>query len=118
LVWPTLNLFRDVTVLELVIERPESIIVSLWMITTYTTEIILIMTASLILARIFNAKEHNFFVFAQLPFIYILSLIPQNIIEVQKYMDFFSYYLATFMVLILPSITFLTLHIKKKVSKR
>lgn len=118
MIWPTLNLFRDVTVLEFVIERPESIIVALWMITTYTTEIILLMTSSLIIARIFNTKEHNFFVFAQLPFIYILCLIPQNILEVQKYMNYFSYFMATFMVLILPTVTFITLSIKKKVAKR
>ncbi|ABP66611.1 spore germination protein [Caldicellulosiruptor saccharolyticus DSM 8903] len=117
MVWPTLNLFRDVTVLEIVIERPESIVVALWMITTYTTEIIFLMVASLILARIFNTKEHNFFVFAQLPFIYILSLIPQNVLETQKYMDFFSYFFATFAVLILPLITYIVLVFKKKVKK-
>ncbi|WAM32245.1 GerAB/ArcD/ProY family transporter [Caldicellulosiruptor naganoensis] len=117
LVWPTLNLFRDVTVLEIVIERPESIVVALWMITTYTTEIIFLMVASLILARIFNTKEHNFFVFARLPFIYILSLIPHNILQTQKYMDYFSYFFATFVVLILPLITYVVLVLKKKVKK-
>lgn len=117
MLWSTLNLFRDVTVLEIVIERPESIVVALWMITTYTTEIIFLMVTSLILARIFNTKEHNFFVFSQLPFIYILSLIPQNILEVQRYMDFFSYFFSTFVVLILPLITYTVLVFKKKVKK-
>ncbi|AEM74192.1 GerAB/ArcD/ProY family transporter [Caldicellulosiruptor acetigenus] len=117
MIWPTLNLFRDVTVLEVVIERPESIIVALWMITTYTTEIIFLMTTGLILARIFNTKEHNFFVFSQLPFIYILSLIPQNISETQKLMDYFSYFFATFVVLFLPLVTYAVLSIKKKVKK-
>ncbi|BCS80643.1 GerAB/ArcD/ProY family transporter [Anaerocellum diazotrophicum] len=117
MVWPTLNLFRDVTVLEIVIERPESIVVALWMITTYTTEIIFLMTTGLILARIFNTKEHNFFVFIQLPFIYILSLIPQNISETQKFMDYFSYFFASFTVLLLPLVTLVIVSIKKKVKK-
>lgn len=115
MIWPTLNLFRDVTVLEIVIDRPESIVVALWMITTYTTEIIFLMTTGLILARIFNTKEHNFFVFAQLPFIYILSLVPQNISETQKFMDYFSYFIATFAGLVLPIVTYAVLWVKKKV---
>lgn len=117
MIWPTLNLFRDVTVLEIIIERPESIVVALWMITTYTTEIIFLMTTGLILARIFNTKEHNFFVFLQLPFIYILSLIPQNISETQKFMDYFSYFFATFLVLFLPLVTYTVLSVKRKVKK-
>jgi len=112
--WPTLSLFRDVVVFEVILEKPEALITLLWMITTYTTFIIFLNINSLCLTRIINAKENSYLVSIQIPFIFFLSLIPDNIFETLKYQDYFSLYFSSVVVFIIPLITFITIKIKKR----
>ncbi|MEZ0536746.1 endospore germination permease [Caldicellulosiruptoraceae bacterium PP1] len=116
--WPTMSLLRDVTALEVVIERPEIFIITFWLISAYTTTIIAIIINAIILARIFNTKEHNFFVFAQIPLVYIINLIPSNYNETLKYQDIYSRTLGIAVLFVIPLITFFTFLIKNKLKKR
>lgn len=114
LLWPTLSLMKTIDLPGAFIENIEGIVMGLWVLVVFTTLSPLYYVSALILCKLFSLKEHKYFVLPIMPFIYILSLIPDNIALTYDLMEKFANYLGTFVVVILPTIYFIVALIKKR----
>jgi len=112
MIWPLLTLGKMVDFPGLFLENLESLVMTLWILTVFTTFAPFLYTASVLLAKLFNSKEFNYFPVALSVVIYFLSLIPQNVVELYKLIDLFSYYLGTFVVFVIPLILLIAAKIR------
>ncbi|MGG4207163.1 GerAB/ArcD/ProY family transporter [Paenibacillus jamilae] len=78
--WPFLDLARSFEVEYLLLERFESLLLSIWIMQIFATFSIAFYCASLGVSQILNSS-YSKVLFILLPFIYVLSQIPKNLNE-------------------------------------
>lgn len=84
--WPTIDLIRSFEMPGLIFERFESLLLVIWIMQMFATYTVGYYAAALGLAQIFQKKVHPF-MYAILPFIYIVAVIPKNINDLFKLGD-------------------------------
>ncbi|RRN68144.1 spore gernimation protein [Peribacillus simplex] len=101
--WPTLDLIRSFEISGLIFERFESLLLVVWIMQIFATFTITYYAASLGLAQLSKKNIHPF-MFALLPILYIISMIPKNMNDIFKLGDFvgnFALYLFGLLPLLL-----------------
>lgn len=98
--WPTLDLIRSFEIPGLIFERFESLLLVTWIMQIFTCFIIGHYAASLGLAQLFKKNIHPF-MYALLPVIYIVAMIPKNINDFFKLGDMIGN-VALFLFGVLP----------------
>lgn len=78
--WPFLDLARSFEVEYLLLERFESLLLTIWIMQIFATFSIAFYCASLGVSQILNSS-YSKMLFILLPFIYLLSQIPKNLNE-------------------------------------
>lgn len=107
LVWPVVTLFKSVDIPGTLLENVEVVIMATFLLSVFMTIAISYFGATFLLSRILKSKEQNYFALALLPLIYILSLIPENIVSVYEYLEGFTYYMGTTFAITIPSVLLL-----------
>lgn len=116
-IWPLLSLTKTVEIPSAFIENLDGVVMAIWVLIAFTTLMSYLYSASLLTSKLFKAKEHKYFVLPLVPIVYIISLIPQNVAQVYKYIDIFIYTLGGFFVVILPILFLILAKFKKKGGK-
>ncbi|MCG0276410.1 MAG: spore germination protein [Thermosediminibacteraceae bacterium] len=88
LLWPTVDVLRSITVPGGILERIEAPLITVWVIMVFTTLSPYYFSAAITIANIFNAKEFKIFVPLLFPWIYFLSMTPQNVLELESWLKF------------------------------
>lgn len=112
--WPLLSLSKTVQFPNAFIENVEGIIMSIWVLIAFTTLISVIYTATFLVSKLFKSEKNRYFVGPVLPIIYILSLIPRNVVQVYDYTGVLTNYLGTFVTIVYPILLFIVSILKKK----
>ena len=112
-IWPVLSMMSIVEIPILFIERQDALMMSFWIITVFSLITAYIFFASLLLRQIFKLKEQNYLVLPLLPFIYIIALIPDNIVQTYDYIKKMTFYLGPISLIILPLILLSIAKIRK-----
>jgi spore germination protein len=113
-IWPTLSLMKIIEFPGAFIENIEGIVMALWVLAAFTSLGPLLYIAALILSKVSRVDEHSYFVLPIIPIIYFLALIPDSLAHLYTYMDLFSFYLGTFITVIIPVIFIVIILIKKR----
>nr|WP_114495817.1 spore germination protein [Fontibacillus phaseoli] len=87
--WPTLDLVRSFEVQGLFFERFESLLLVIWIMQIFSTFTVTHYAASLGWSQLFK-KNVRPFIFAMLPVIYLIAMIPKDINEAFKLGDMFG----------------------------
>ena len=111
--WPTLSLSQTINIPGAFIENVEGIVMGIWVLIAFTSIAPALYGYSIILSTLFKHKEHKHFVLPLVPIIYIVSLIPDNLVMVYNYMDTFVNYVGTFSAVIVPLTYFIISRFKK-----
>ncbi|MFD3260556.1 GerAB/ArcD/ProY family transporter [Paenibacillus lentus] len=85
-VWPTLDLLRSFEIQGLIFERFESLLLVIWIMQIFSTFTITHYAASLGWSQLFN-KNIKIFLFAMLPVIFLIAMLPKNVTEIFKLGD-------------------------------
>ncbi len=117
-IWPLLSLTKTIEIPSAFIENLDGIVMAIWVLIAFTTLMSYLYSASLITSKLFKVKEYKYFVLPLVPIVYIISLIPQNVVEVYKYIDIFVYILGGFFAVILPILFLILAKFKKKEEKQ
>lgn len=75
------------------------------------------MSQVVILSNLFNTKKHDYFVTALIPIVYIISILPQNLRDVYKYMGKFVNITGVISAVIFPIILFVINKVKNRREK-
>ncbi|HZK56746.1 MAG TPA: endospore germination permease [Clostridia bacterium] len=117
LVWPTLDLFDTVDIPGLFIENVQVLVMSTWVMSVFTTIAPLYLSGTIILKSITGFRDQAALAAFFLPFIYFISLIPQNLAHVYKAADGFTRYFASIVVVGVPLIVLISLLVQKRLNK-
>lgn len=117
LIWPVVTLFKSVKLPGAFLENVEVVIMSTWLLSIFMTVAISYYTSTFLIARIFKSKEHNYLAVFLMPLIFVMTLVPENVVEVYDYLDKFSIYFGSVMMFIIPITLFLISIVRKKPKK-
>ncbi len=113
LIWPLVNYVRAINLPGLFIERLDGIILSLWIMTVFTTLVTLYFVVSYSLSKVFNTREQKQYVLPLVVVIYYLSLQPDSLAQLLKWGDLLFPYATPFFLYIAP-LLFLVIAILRK----
>ncbi len=113
-IWPSLVLTREIGFPGLFIENLDGIVMAIWVMVIFGTMGPAFHVSGVILSSLFNTKKHDYFVTALIPIVYIISILPQNLRDVYKYMGKFVNVTGVISVVIFPIILFLINKVKNR----
>lgn len=87
LIFPTLSLTKSIQLRATIFERAESFFMAAWIPTTFTTIILYYFASTLNLKALLNTKKDAMITYAQIPLFFIIAFMPENIVEVFKYLN-------------------------------
>lgn len=115
--WPTIAVANEVDLPGYFLENLDGIVIALWVLVVYTSIGPLLYIGGRVLSNIFNTKSHDIFILPLIPIIYIISIIPDNIIGVYEEMARILGYFVIAAIMVIPAIIFFAALIKKRRSK-
>lgn len=113
LIWPTLSLIRTIDIPGSFIEKLEGVIMMQWILFAFTTIAPFTYGSALIPAKLFGNREFKHFCSLIIPVLYIVSLIPDNVVQAYQYQDVIINYLGAPSVFGFPLLLLIVSHIRK-----
>lgn len=102
-IWPLLLYIRNISIPELFIERLDGIVLSLWVVTVFTTVIMGFFIVTYSLSKIFNTKEQKQYALPLMIIIYYLALQPAGLAELYQWGDWIYKYVSSIFMYIIPA---------------
>ncbi|MEC0231996.1 GerAB/ArcD/ProY family transporter [Paenibacillus alba] len=81
LVWPTLELAKTTSLPANILERLDGAFLAVWVTAVFTTLLSSYYLAIRFLTQLLRLRDHKLFSFFLLPFIYVIAMFPQNLLE-------------------------------------
>ncbi|SEP14900.1 endospore germination permease [Paenibacillus sp. OV219] len=81
LLWPTLELAKATSLPANILERMDAAFLAVWVTAVFTTLFSSYYLTMRFISKLFRLKDHNMFSFFLLPFIFIMAVLPQNILQ-------------------------------------
>jgi spore germination protein len=116
-IWPTMALANEVDFGGYYVENVEGIVLALWSFVVYSTSGPILFFAGRILSKIFNTKSHDLFIFLLIPIVYVIAILPENVIVVYNQFGEILNYLTLVSIVIMPIVFVVGAWIKKRRSK-
>ena len=112
LLWPTMSLVRTLTAPGGIFERLDAPALALWTIAAYTTNTSLFFAGALAIAHFFAFKEFKPFTTALFPWIYLMAIIPPNLLYVFEWANISGYF-GIVICVVIPGFILLLSKIKR-----
>lgn len=112
--WPTIAIAKEVDLPGYFLENLDGIVIALWVLIVYTSVGPLFYIGGKTLSYIFNIKSHDVFILPLIPIIYLISMIPDNIISVYDEMGRILSYFLIASIMAVPAIIFFAALIKRR----
>ena len=112
-IWPLLAYVKAIDLPGLFIERLDGIMLSIWILTVFTTMISLYYIVTYSLSKLFKTKEQKQFALPLVPLIYYISLLPENIGQLDRLSNIMFHYISSIMIFIIPSLLLLMAKVRK-----
>lgn len=81
LFWPTLELARTTSLPGKILQRLDVVFISVWVVAVFTTIFTTYFFTIHCMKQFFKLHDHKMLAYFMLPFIFILAMIPQNIVQ-------------------------------------
>jgi spore germination protein len=112
-IWPLLNYIRNINIPGLFLERLDGVILSIWVITVFTTIILGFYIVTYSASKILNTKEQKQFALPLMIFIYYLALQPASLAELYMWGDWIFKYVNSIFMYIVPIVALLIAAIRR-----
>jgi len=101
--FPTMSLIKEIDLPGFFIENLDGLVVAAWVIIVFGTMAPFYYAGGKILSNLFNTKSQDLFILPLLPFIYIISLIPENILVLNNNLGKILNYTGLFSSVLMPT---------------
>lgn len=81
LVWPTLELAKTTSLPANILERLDGAFLAVWVTAVFTTLLSTYYLAIHFLSQLLHLRDHKLFSFFLIPFIYVIAMFPQNLLQ-------------------------------------
>ncbi|MEH7382909.1 endospore germination permease [Bacillus sp. JJ1533] len=116
LLWPTLELARTTSVPGNILQRLDIVFLSVWVIAVFTTLLSSYMFTVHAISQLVGLRDHKMLSFSILPIVFIIAMIPQNILHLYDVIEIFGR-LGLILTVGYPMLLLCVDLIKKKVKK-
>ncbi|SHH32769.1 GerAB/ArcD/ProY family transporter [Tepidibacter thalassicus] len=118
LMWPTLTIVKVIDIPGAFLENLDALVMGAWTLNIFITICMFLYISALITGDILSCKETNYFNYFFIPVVYLISLCPQNLAHVYDILNSkFMVSIQIMAMVVIPTIMFVILILKKKVSK-
>ena len=104
--FPTLAMIKEIDLPGFFIENLDGLVVAIWILVIFGTMAPYYYCAGKVISKILNTRSHDLFIIPLLPIIYIISLMPPNIIELDSTLNQISDYIGIFSIIVMPAIIY------------
>ncbi|AFC30459.1 GerAB/ArcD/ProY family transporter [Paenibacillus mucilaginosus] len=87
LLWPTLELAKTTTLPGNILERLDAAFLAVWVTAVFTTLFSSYYLTIRAVSRLLRLRDHKMFSFFMLPFLFILAMLPDNIIHMYRIVE-------------------------------
>jgi spore germination protein len=87
LLWPSMSIIRTIMAPGGIFERLDALAMALWTIAAFTTINGMYYAGTLAVTHLTKAKEFKFFITIMLPWVYLISIIPENPLDTIRWMQ-------------------------------
>jgi spore germination protein len=112
-IWPLLLYIRNINIPGLFIERLDGVILSIWVITVFTTIITGFFIVTYSISKVINSKEQKQFALPLMMFIYYLALQPAGLAELYEWGDWIFKYVSSIFIYVIPIVALLIAAIRR-----
>ncbi|TCP30032.1 spore germination protein [Scopulibacillus darangshiensis] len=112
LVFPTVELAKEVEIPGGIFERAETLFFTVWIMTIFSTASIFYDVSVMTISSIFKKTKKAIIIFILAPIIYVISMLPKSFIEVTNFGHFISF-MAYFAAFIIPALLLLIAKIRR-----
>ena len=116
-IWPTIAIVKEVDLPGYFVENLDGIVMAIWVMVVYGTMGPIFHSGGVILSNIFKTDIHEIFILPLIPIIYIIALLPENLVEVNEVLGRILDYFALAAIIVIPTIIFILAIIKKRREK-
>lgn len=81
LLWPTLELAKATSLPANVLERLDAAFLAVWVTAVFTTLLTSYFLTIRAISQLFRLNDHKLFAFFLLPFVFVMAMLPQNIVQ-------------------------------------
>ncbi|CAM3947231.1 spore germination protein [Paenibacillus alkaliterrae] len=81
LLWPTLELAKATSLPANILERLDAAVLAVWVTAVFTTLLSSYFFTIYAITQLFRLADHKMFSFFLLPFVFIMAMLPQNIVQ-------------------------------------
>jgi spore germination protein len=113
-IWPVMNIMQVVNIPGGFIERQDALMISFWIMSLFAVINAYIFFISVITQRLFKLKEQNFLVLPFLPIIFLISLIPDNVVQVYEFTRNIMTYVGLIFLVGIPLLLIFLAHVRKE----
>lgn len=84
LLWPTLELAKATSLPANILERLDAAFLAVWVTAVFTTLLSSYFLTTYSIRQLFRLGDHKLFAFFLLPFVFIVAMLPQNILQMYR----------------------------------
>lgn len=103
-IWPVMSIMQIIHLPGALIQRQDALMVSFWIMTVFLLINAYLFFSSLLIKKMTRLKEQNFLVLPLVPIVYLISLMPDNIIETYDLLTIMTQYVSILFLLPIPLI--------------
>ncbi|NLV87993.1 MAG: endospore germination permease [Tissierellia bacterium] len=104
--FPTLSIVREVDLPGYFVENLDGVVMAIWVLVIFTTMAPFYFASGKVLSNLFNTKDHSLFILPIAPIIYIMSLIPRNLVHLNETLGKYTNYLGLVTIVLMPIIIY------------
>lgn len=113
-IWPSIAVVKEVDLPGYFLENLDGVVMAAWVMVVYGTLGPFLHFTGVILGNILKTKEHEIFIPFLLPIVYIIALLPNNLVQTNEIMGSILNYASLLSIFIIPTIIFILAYIKRR----
>lgn len=117
LLWPTLELAKTTRLPANILERLDAAFLAIWVTAVFTTLYSSYYLTIHATSKLFRLRDHKMFSFFLLPFVFVMAMLPQNILQMYRIIEIVGR-VGLFITIGYPLILLIIAAIRKKGGKR
>lgn len=111
-IWPVMSMMQAIRLPGGLIQRQDALMVSFWIMTVFLLINAYLFFSGMLIKKIASLKEQNFLILPLLPIVYLISLMPDNIVETYEWLTFMTRYVSLLFLLPIPLILLVAAKVK------
>ena len=112
--WPVMSLMRSIQIPSTFLENIDALVMSVWMVSVFTSLSIVLYGSSFIFSRLLKTDEMKPFVIPLAIIIYIVGSLPENTAQKIAYGDKLLSFTSPITLIIVPVLYYIIAKVRKK----